>query len=57
MLDCYEDASVQKINRDKTSLFFSRNTKAEVRLSAFQPSLEGPMIALSIASRGEYGQG
>jgi hypothetical protein len=32
-LDCYEDASGQKVNREKTSLFFSRNTKENVRLS------------------------
>jgi hypothetical protein len=32
ILACYEDASGQKVNRDKTSLFFIKNTKVEVRL-------------------------
>jgi hypothetical protein len=32
-LDCYEDASGQKVNREKTSLFFSKYTKENVRLS------------------------
>jgi len=32
VLDCYEMASGQKINREKTSLFFSRNTNADIRV-------------------------
>jgi hypothetical protein len=31
ILDCYEGASGQKINKDKTSIFFSRNTPPVVR--------------------------
>ena len=31
ILEQYERASGQAINRDKTSLFFSKNTRAEVR--------------------------
>jgi hypothetical protein len=31
VLDDYEKASRQKLNRGKTSLFFSRNTEVEVR--------------------------
>lgn len=31
LLACYETASGHKINRDKTFIFFSRNTKMEVR--------------------------
>jgi hypothetical protein len=31
LLTCYEASSGQKINREKTSIFFSRNTKMEAR--------------------------
>jgi hypothetical protein len=31
LLSCYETALGQKINKDKTFFFFSRNTKIEVR--------------------------
>jgi hypothetical protein len=31
ILDTYEKASGQKLNREKTSIFFSKNTKAEFR--------------------------
>jgi hypothetical protein len=30
-LEVYEQASSQKLNRDKTSIFFSKNTKMEVK--------------------------
>jgi len=33
ILACYEAASRQGINRDKTSIFFSRNTKSDIRSS------------------------
>jgi hypothetical protein len=32
ILECYEAASGQKINREKTFLFFSRNTKPAIRI-------------------------
>ena len=31
VLDIYEKESGQKINRDKTSLFFSKNTRADIQ--------------------------
>ena len=31
LLECYESASGQVINRQKTSIFFSKNTRAEVK--------------------------
>jgi hypothetical protein len=36
ILDIYERASGQKVNLEKTSLFFSRNTREEVRASILQ---------------------
>jgi len=38
LLDLYESASGQQLNREKTSLFFSRNTRAEDRLLILQGS-------------------
>jgi hypothetical protein len=31
IFDCYEQASGQRLNKDKTSIFFSQNTTQEVR--------------------------
>lgn len=36
ILECYEKASGQKLNKHKTSIFFSKNTKAGVRDEIFK---------------------
>jgi hypothetical protein len=41
VLDIYEKASGQKLNEEKTSLFFSRNTKMEDRRNILQAARVG----------------